>query len=112
MEKSEAEQYRQRLLDLRVELERIQESSKNASATVELDQTSVGRLSRMDAMQVQQMAKATERRRQHQIDRIEGALRRISAGDFGYCYVCEGEIEAKRISADPTITRCMKCVDD
>ena len=44
---------------------------------VELDQTSVGRLSRMDAMQGQAMALATERRRKDEARRVEAAIRRI-----------------------------------
>ena len=42
---------RQRLLDLRVELEELEAMSAEARKPAELDQSSVGRLSRMDAMQ-------------------------------------------------------------
>ena len=55
---------------------------------VELDQTSVGRLTRMDAMQRQAMAQATERQRQTQMARLTAALERLDAGDYGYCTSC------------------------
>ena len=47
------------------------------SRPVELDQTKVGRLSRMDAMQSQAMAKETQRRRKNDITRIDAAIKRI-----------------------------------
>lgn len=111
MDKSEVEKYRQHLLRLKSELEALAESSKESTRPVELDQPSVGRLSRMDAMQGQQMALETARRRQQQLLRIEGALRRIEAGDFGYCFVCGEEIGAGRLSIDPAATRCVDCLE-
>jgi DnaK suppressor protein len=112
MEKADLEQFRMNLLQLRTELRDLEESGKDAAKPVELDQASVGRLSRMDAMQAQQMAQATDRRRQQQVARIEAALRRIESGDYGYCYVCGEEIDIRRLAVDPTITRCIKCVEE
>lgn len=52
---------RKRLLDLKSELEAISSMAADARAVVELDQQAVGRLSRMDALQGQAMAQASER---------------------------------------------------
>lgn len=109
MNDAELEAYRQSLLELRNSLLTLEQISQDATRIVELDQAAVGRLSRMDAMQAQQMAQETERRRHLQLQKIEGALRRIEADEFGYCYVCGNEIDARRLQADPTITRCIKC---
>jgi RNA polymerase-binding transcription factor len=76
---------------------------------VELDQQSVGRLSRMDALQVQAMAHATESRRQVRAQRIKAALARIEAGEYGYCVECGDEIPAARLEIDPTTPRCVHC---
>jgi DnaK suppressor protein len=76
---------------------------------VALDQQSVGRLSRMDAMQVQEMAKETERRRQARRLVIEAALARIAAGDYGFCVACDEEIPVKRLDLDPAVATCIKC---
>lgn len=76
---------------------------------VELDQQSVGRLSRMDAMQVQAMAHATESRRQVRAQRIKAALARIEADEYGYCVECGDEIPAARLEIDPTTPRCVQC---
>lgn len=109
MNDAELETYHRRLVELRASLLDLEETSRDATKTVELDQAAVGRLSRMDAMQAQQMAQEGERRRHLQLQKIEGALRRIEADEFGYCYVCGNEIDARRLQADPTITRCLKC---
>lgn len=84
---------------------------KESGQTVELDQTRVGRISRMDAMQTQQMALEQSRRRQQQILKIDGALKRIELDEYGYCFVCGEEISMPRMQADPTSTRCVGCVE-
>lgn len=111
MNDEEIEQFRQQLLTLRSELQEMEAACKESGSVVELDQTRVGRLSRMDAMQAQQMALESSRRRQHQLLKIDGAMRRIESGEYGYCYVCGEEIVAKRLISDPTSTRCMECVE-
>ncbi len=93
------------------ELEAIEQVSKDSTGTVVLDQSSVGRLSRMDAMQQQQMAKETEHRRQQQLVMIEAALRRIDEGSYGECFVCGEGIDPRRLAIAPTSTRCISCVD-
>lgn len=103
------EEYRTIQLKQKAELEAIQADSSQDSKPVELDQAMVGRLSRMDAMQGQAMAQATAHRRKEQLQRIEGALRRIESGDFGVCASCDTEIDPKRLRVDPTLTRCIKC---
>ncbi len=111
MNAPEVEQIRDKLMRLRSELQVIEEASKEATKPVELDQSSVGRLSRMDAMQAQQMAKETARRRQLRLQQIDGALRRIESGDYGYCFICGDEIDVRRLSVDSTNTRCINCVE-
>ena len=111
MDKGEVKQIRKKLLSLRSELQELEETSKEARAPVELDQTRVGRVSRMDAMQVQQMAQESERRREHQMLEVEAALCRIDSGEYGYCSVCEEEIDPRRLYVDPTNTRCINCAD-
>lgn len=103
--------WRRKLLDLKEELLALEREKDDASDTVELDQQRMGRLSRMDALQGQQMAQASERRRKEMLTRIEGALRRIETGDYGFCFVCGEDIGTARLNIDPTVTRCIDCVD-
>ncbi|RKZ61256.1 MAG: TraR/DksA family transcriptional regulator [Gammaproteobacteria bacterium] len=111
MNKPQLEIIRIQLLSLKSKINALEDELKAATGTVVLDQTRVGRLSRMDAMQAQQMALESARRRQHQLVKIDGALQRIESGEFGYCYICGEEINNTRLSADPTSTRCMECVE-
>ena len=85
--------------------------SKESRATVMLDQQSVGRLSRMDALQGQAMAQAGEDRRQLLLRRIEAALARIGREEFGECVECGEWISAKRLQWDPTVLKCIDCAE-
>ena len=107
MNEAEIEQFRQMLSVLRSELQKLEESSR----LIELDQTVLDGLSRVDAMQAHLMAQEPARRRQRQLGKIEGAFRRIEAGDYGNCFICGEEIDIHRLSVDPTCTRCVKCVE-
>ena len=100
---------RDRLLKLREELESVAETGNESAAVVELDQTKIGRLSRMDAMQAQAMAKASGHRREAMLRNIEAALQRIDAGSYGICFDCDETINPKRLEFDPTASRCIDC---
>lgn len=78
-------------------------------ATVQLDQQSVGRLSRMNAMQSQQMALEHQRRREMQLVAIRGALHRIKEDDYGYCVQCGEDINPKRLDVNPCVIKCINC---
>jgi DnaK suppressor protein len=97
------------LLARREELTALSDASAEARETVMLDQQSVGRLSRMDALQQQAIAQATERQRAAELVRIEQALKRIDAGDYGFCDDCGAEIAEKRLEIDPAATLCVRC---
>lgn len=87
------------------------EDSANADSrdTVELQQDSVGRLSRMDALQQQAMAQAQERRRSAEKARIASALERLDNGEWGWCVTCGEEIAEKRLRHDPSVATCVGC---
>jgi DnaK suppressor protein len=97
------------LIERREELIGIAEQADESASTVELDQTKVGRLSRMDALQSQAMSKATNQRRDLELKRIGAALRRIEEDEYGYCIKCGDEIAIKRLQADPTAPLCIDC---
>ena len=101
--------WRARLLSLRSELEDVGESGAAASAVVELDQAKVGRLSRMDAMQAQAMAQASQQRREQTLRRIDAALKRLDEDEFGVCLECDEPINPKRLEFDPTVELCITC---
>jgi DnaK suppressor protein len=109
MDETVTEMFRDRLRRRSEELRAESALSAEARNVVQLDQTSVGRLSRMDAMQVQAMALANEQRRQAELQRIAAALERLERGAFGECLACAEEIEIRRLEIDPTIQKCIAC---
>ena len=100
---------RKRLIGRRAELEGLGAATEESRRPVELDQTRVGRLSRMDALQEQAMAVEVERRRAIEIQRIDAALARLDSGEYGYCVACGEPIATKRLELDPTIPNCIDC---
>ena len=97
------------LLKRQAELAKEDRANADSRDTVELQQDSVGRLSRMDAMQQQAMAQAQERRRAAERARIRSALERIEDGEWGYCLTCGEEIAEKRLRHDPSVAVCVGC---
>ncbi|MBT8087724.1 MAG: TraR/DksA C4-type zinc finger protein [Gammaproteobacteria bacterium] len=103
------EKARAKLLRLQNELEDLVADSKDSAAIVELDQSKVGRLSRMDAMQGQAMAQASVQRQEAMLRGIAAALQRIDDGVYGLCLDCDEPIAGKRLEFDPTVSRCVGC---
>jgi DnaK suppressor protein len=99
----------QRLAARKKELEDLSDLSSEARDPVTLDQQSVGRLSRMDAMQQQAMSQATEQKRKFDLVRIEATERRLRDGDYGYCEECGEEIPDGRLAIDPMAEFCVNC---
>ena len=91
------------------EIAREDSLGEAGQATVELDQQAVGRLSRMDALQSQAMAKAQAARRQTEKTRLKAALGRIDEGEFGYCEDCGDAIARERLELDPAAAKCIGC---
>jgi len=102
---------RDKLIKLREELQDVAATSDQSSQVVELDQSRVGRLSRMDAMQAQAMAQASGERRETRLRDIEAALQRIECGNYGNCRCCDEPINARRLECDPAVTLCMSCAE-
>jgi len=101
--------FRELLLQRRDALQDVAGTGRDAAGTVELDQARVGRLSRMDALQAQAMSRETNRRREVELARIEAALGRLEAGDYGLCVRCGEEIAEGRLLFDPATPLCIDC---
>lgn len=101
--------FKERLLALRRELEKVKEIGSEGAETVELDQTRTGRLTRMDAMQAQAMSLASRIRREAQLRQVDAALKRIKDDNYGWCDECGERIDARRLDFDPTTQLCITC---
>ena len=92
-------------------LRQVQQTGKDAAKVVELDQTKVGRVSRMDALQGQAMSQEAQRRRILELQKIQAALTRMEHGEYGYCVKCGGFIGLGRLRVDPAAAMCVQCAD-
>ncbi len=102
-------EFKKLLTTRKVELLSVQKSHEKAAETVELDQSKVGRVSRMDALQQQAMSAAVGQRARLELTAIEAALRRIDSGEYGFCVTCSEDIAEKRLRANPAVVSCINC---
>ena len=111
LDKQQIQSLQDQLLRLRTELNEQLEISEQAAGVVTLDQTAVGRVSRMDAMQQQSMAKSTREKASSKLKKVQAALQAISDNDYGYCRKCDELIAFKRLQAQPEAQLCIHCQD-
>ena len=91
------------------QLEELLGNNDTSTRPVTLDQQSVGRVSRIDAIQQQQMALANQQQAAELLQRIEFALRRIDDGSYGSCLDCGEDIAEARLQAQPWASLCIDC---
>lgn len=103
--------FRRQLEALRERLVDDARSSEQDSDVVEADQSRIGRLSRLDALQGQAMSIETRRRRKAMLEKVSRALSRIDDDEFGTCEACGEPIAAGRLEADPTAVMCVRCAE-
>ncbi|MFT5420806.1 MAG: DnaK suppressor protein [Candidatus Endobugula sp.] len=111
MNNSDLERLKAQLIDRKANLLQQEDEHKQASQPVELDQAKVGRLSRMDAMQAQEMALETARRCKQHIVEVEKALLRIESDNYGVCVECDDNIDVRRLKFDPACVHCIGCAE-
>ena len=105
---SQRVQLHHKLMALKSELELFLAGSTASSQAVDLDQP-IGRLSRMDALQQQAMAKANREGHKLRLVLIESALSAIKTGHYGECRRCEEPIGFSRMNIRPETPFCLNC---
>ena len=106
---AQREELHGRLSELVQTLEQQLEASTEGARPVELDQSAVGRLSRIDSMQQQAMANAARRNLQVRLNQCRAALAAYERGEYGACRECEEPIGYRRLSAKPESPLCLNC---
>lgn len=99
--------------ELERQLERLKRSMKitdEALRPVELDQTAVGRLSRMDSLQNQALSAGLREREAARLGQIAEALHRVETGRYGSCTSCGANIPFERLYVFPEAPECASCV--
>jgi len=99
----------QRLLAQRSALQQQLADSDEQARPVTLDQQSIGRVSRVDAIQQQQVPVAGRVQVTQTLRQVMTALARIESGDYGYCGRCDEPIGFERLEAQPHVPLCLRC---
>lgn len=108
MDAATQEHFRKKIEALLAELKQSLTTSQDAAAPVRLD-PAIGRLSRMDAIQSQQMALTLQQRQHDQVQRLERALGRIKDGNYGQCRRYRQAIAVERLEVQPDAMLCVTC---
>jgi DnaK suppressor protein len=99
----------EKLRELKDDIESQLQRNESSSAPVELDQTLVGRVSRVDALQQQGIALNSRRNLMLRQKKILAALQAMASGDYGYCQECDKQIGYARLTVKPEANLCLKC---
>ena len=106
MQEAEIARYRQNLEEIAREL---RESLGQLDTAPVAPDNAIGRLTRLDAMQSQQLAQEMARRQSARLQQVEEALKRIDRGEYGVCPKCEEEIAPARLRVRPEARLCVAC---
>ncbi len=106
MDQATLDKLKQQLEALEAELKAAEAGKADAMAPVTLD-TSIGRLSRLDAIQSQQMALGLKARQQQALLRVQNALKAVANGTYGQCRRCQEAIALERLEAQPDAVLCV-----
>lgn len=105
---AQIEELSQALTELRGQLEEAVAATDEGAKPVDLDEP-IGRVSRMDAMQQQEMTRASRSSLEHRLTRVQSALARLRRGEYGLCLECEEPIGYRRLAARPESSLCLAC---
>ena len=108
----EINHFKDELKTLQVNLIEDIARSKESTKPVKLDQQAVGRVSRIDAIQQQQMQTASFKRLEGRLQAVERALSSIDKGNYGLCLKCEEQIAKKRLLVRPEASLCIRCSNE
>ncbi len=88
------------------EIEHLEDVTKPISP-----ENSIGRVSRMDAINNKSVAEAALRSSRKKLNKLRLALTKIDDSGFGICKMCKEPIPSPRLMFMPESTRCVRCAD-
>ncbi len=109
MEKELQESFRPRIAARLAELEAALESTREDAEAISPD-VAIGRLSRLDSMQMQHMALGMRSRMREEIKQLRDAQQRIDRGRYGTCELCQQDIPLERLEFQLDATLCVPCL--
>ena len=112
MDDAERQALHDQLVESREALRQLLSGSDESTERVEIDSSCQSLLSRVEAQQGREMARAVRARWERELARVDGALRRMENDEYGDCFVCGDPIPLRRLESDPSVTRCLECAAD
>jgi DnaK suppressor protein len=100
--------FRERLLEAKESIEKLLAGSAG-ERPIETSGSTIGRLTRMDAMQMQAMAQMSRRQLDVRLQQIAQALAALERGTYGVCRLCKEPIGVTRLEALPEAPFCVFC---
>ena len=108
LSKKQINEFKKRLQAAQAEIESLLGQTSQDSRPVALG-LPIGRLSRADAMQMQEMAQMNRRQLDIRMQQIKVALSAVSDGSYGLCRSCRETINLARLEARPESPFCIGC---
>lgn len=102
-------------IDLEVRAREELEKLRNEARDEEVDpqavavDVAIGRLSRLDSMQMEEVRKSSVRQRNLRIHGLQQALKKMDEGSYGLCGGCGAWIDYKRLEQRPEAGLCGDC---
>lgn len=108
MKKEEKEKIREMIAQKIVKAEKKIENYEEMTLPIK-PENSLGRLSRMDAINNKSVVEAALRRANENLAELKSALENIHKEDFGICKSCDTQIPLGRIVLKPGSPYCVNC---
>ena len=111
MDKKEKENLKKIILQTKKEIVHEIEELEIKTAPIAPD-CSLGRLTRLDAMQEKSLNQAVLEKAKIRLNKIGFVLTKIDGEDYGQCSICEEEIPYGRLCIVPESTICVSCANN
>ncbi|MFT4587406.1 MAG: DnaK suppressor protein [Candidatus Binatia bacterium] len=102
--------FKQKLEELKAELEVAIKSNTEDSAIVSMEQ-SIGRIARMEAIYSQQTSMELKQRQRDRLKAVIRSLDKIEDDRYGICARCKTPINEERLEIQPEAGICVKCAE-
>lgn len=98
------EKIEKRIAETKVEIEDLVDLTQPIAP-----ENSIGRISRMDAINNKSVNEAALRQQRQKLQRLEFSLSKFGTDDFGKCVTCKAEIPQGRLMFMPESVYCVRC---
>lgn len=102
------EQFQERLLAMGAQIDALLTQTESDTKPVDLE-LPIGRLTRIDAIQMQAMAQQNRRQLEIRGQQVAAALSAFRSGTYGLCRHCKGPISLRRLEVLPETPFCLDC---